>query len=237
MQPAMAQRFASKLATKNGAVECLVLNKAEENARKPAFMARDQLKNSKRVVIKMGSAVITREDGKGLALGRLASIIEQVAEMQNAGRECVMITSGAVAFGKQKLSQELMMSMSMRETLQNNNSRDDVMRAMQMSYARPNAAVGQSGLQALYETMFRNYGIIVGQVLVSKSDFDKKENRDQLIATMNELMALNIIPIINTNDAVESVSPPANKDDDDTIAIKENDSLAARVAVELNADM
>ena len=99
------------------------------------------------------------------------------------------------------------------------------MRAMQSSYARPNAAVGQSGLQALYETMFRNYGIIVGQVLVSKSDFDKKENRDQLIATMNELMALNIIPIINTNDAVESVSSNANKDDDkdDTIAIKDND--------------
>ena len=54
----MAQRFASKLATKNGsngAVECLVLNKAEENARKPAFVARDQLKNSKRVVTSIKS--------------------------------------------------------------------------------------------------------------------------------------------------------------------------------------
>ena len=103
------------------------------------------------------------------------------------------------------------MSMSMRETLQNTNSRDDVMRAMQSSFARPNAAVGQSGLQALYETMFRNYGILVGQVLVTKSDFYNEQTRNQLFGTLQELMALNIIPIINTNDAV---SPPPQKDED-----------------------
>merc|ERR1711976_1071236 len=80
--------------------------------------------------------------------------------------------------------------MSMRETLQNTNSRDDVMRAMHNSFARPNAAVGQSGLQALYETMFRNYGIMVGQVLVTKSDFYNDDTRNQLFATMNELMVL-----------------------------------------------
>ena len=75
------------------------------------------------------------------------------------------------------------------------------------------------GLQALYETMFRNYGIMVGQVLVTKSDFYNEQTRNQLFATLQELMALNIIPIINTNDAV---SPPPQKDEDidGTLGIK-----------------
>merc|ERR1711884_536872 len=171
------------------------------------------------------------------ALGRLASITEQVAELQNRGHECIMITSGAVAFGKQKLGQELLMSMSMRDTLQtNSNTKDEIQSLMKSgSLKRPNAAVGQSGLQALYETMFRNYGIMVAQVLVTKGDFYNEQTRAQLFATLQELMALNIIPIINTNDAV---SPPPQADDDmGPIAIKDNDSLAARVSVEINADL
>ena len=90
---------------------------------------------------------------------------------------------------------------------------------------RPNAAVGQSGLMALYEAMFRylqhmsfttsvkhslcrNYGLIVGQVLVTKQDFINDDTRGQLFNTLREMLALNIIPIINTNDAVSPPPPP-----------------------------
>jgi delta-1-pyrroline-5-carboxylate synthetase len=200
------------------------------------ILYRNQLKNAKRIVIKLGSAVITRADGNGLALGRLAAIVEEISELQNDGRECILITSGAVAFGKQKLAQEVMMSMSMRETIQQNNTKDEINALMKRSLKKPNAAVGQSGLQALYETMFRNYGILVGQVLVTKADFYNKETREQLFTTIDELLQLNIIPIINTNDAV-SPPPTETEDVDGILGIKDNDSLAARVAAETHADL
>merc|ERR1719431_1615801 len=196
--------------------------------RRSAFMTRSELKKAKRVVIKLGSAVVTRADGQGLALGRLAAIIEQVAEIQNSGAECIMVTSGAVAFGKQKLSQELLMSMSMRETLSSVDRTSELKNIAQHELKRPNAAVGQSGLMALYEAMFRNYGILVGQVLVTKQDFFNDDTREQLFNTIRELMALNIIPIINTNDAVSP--PPQDSVMQGTLNITDNDSLASRVA-------
>ena len=66
-----------------------------------------------------------------------------------------MVTSGAVAFGKQKLSQELLMSMSMRETMSSVDRSTELKNIAQHELKRPNAAVGQSGLMSLYEAMFR----------------------------------------------------------------------------------
>nr|CAD7570857.1 unnamed protein product [Timema californicum] len=198
--------------------------------RRATFNDRSQFKYARRLVIKLGSAVITREDEHGLANSHVL-----VAECQIEGRECIMVTSGAVAFGKQKLTQELLMSLSMRETLSpKDHTRED---AGLLLEPRAAAAVGQSGLMSLYDAMFAQYGVKLAQVLVTKPDFYNEETRRNLFSTLSELISLNIVPIINTNDAV---SPPPQADDDlagQVISIKDNDSLAAMLAAEVQADL
>ncbi|RWS14590.1 delta-1-pyrroline-5-carboxylate synthase-like protein [Dinothrombium tinctorium] len=209
---------------------------------KRAFDYRSDLKNARRIVVKLGSAVITREDATGIALGRLASIVEQVSQFQNEGKEMLIVTSGAVAFGKQKLSKEMRMAMSMRETLSIKDN--SIKPSMPMPEPRSAAAVGQSGLMAFYDVMFAQYGVNIAQVLVTKPDFYNPVSRVNLRSTVSELLALNIVPIVNTNDAVVSPSMPDtievcsdDSDNDDHIMIHDNDSLAAHLAVEVNADL
>lgn len=106
---------------------------------------------------------------------------------------------------------------------------------------RAAAAVGQSGLMSLYDAMFAQYGVKLAQVLVTKPDFYNEETRKNLFSTLSELLSLNIVPIINTNDAV---SPPPHVDEEVAgsggrrgISIKDNDSLAAMLAAEIQADL
>lgn len=195
------------------------------------FNTRQELFNADRVVVKLGSAVITRQDGCGIALGRLASIVEQISQLQNSGKKIILVTSGAVAFGKQKLSEEIMMSKSLRQAVGEKIKWD--------SYdidPRACAASGQSGLMALYGAMFSQYGIKTGQVLVNKVDFYNEYTRENLQSTLNELLELNIIPILNTNDAIAS-KPGKDLEVKGMININDNDSLAARLAVLVESDL
>ena len=101
------------------------------------------------------------------------------------------------------------------------------------------AASGQSGLMALYGAMFSQYGIKTGQVLVNKLDFYNEYTRENLQATLKELLDLNIIPILNTNDAIASYTDKKGKELDvkGVISINDNDSLAARLAALIQSDL
>ncbi|XP_051523530.1 delta-1-pyrroline-5-carboxylate synthase-like isoform X4 [Myxocyprinus asiaticus] len=200
-----------------------------------SFGHRSELRQAKRIVVKLGSAVVTRGDECGLALGRLASIVEQVAMLQNQGREMMIVTSGAVAFGKQRLRHEILLSQSVRQALHSGQNQLKDM-SLPVLEARACAAAGQSGLMALYEAMFTQYSTCTAQILVTNLDFHDDQKRRNLNSTLHELLRMNIVPIINTNDAV--VPPPEpNSDLQGVISIKDNDSLAARLAVEMRADL
>uniref|UniRef100_A0A672ZYW0 Delta-1-pyrroline-5-carboxylate synthase n=1 Tax=Sphaeramia orbicularis TaxID=375764 RepID=A0A672ZYW0_9TELE len=202
-----------------------------------SFAHRGELRQAKRIVVKLGSAVVTRGDECGLALGRLASIVEQVAMLQNQGREMMIVTSGAVAFGKQRLRHEILLSQSVRQALHSGQNQLKDM-SLPVLEARACAAAGQSGLMALYEAMFTQYSTCTAQVLVTNLDFHDDQKRQNLNSTLQELLRMNIVPIINTNDAV--VPPPEPNSDlqgVNVISIKDNDSLAARLAVEMKADL
>ncbi|KAL0964183.1 hypothetical protein UPYG_G00320370 [Umbra pygmaea] len=246
-QVAMFQRLAQCSPLQSRGLQanvCLRFSRAVSQAKFPVTHSpgksaahRSELRQAKRIVVKLGSAVVTRGDECGLALGRLASIVEQVAVLQNQGREMMIVTSGAVAFGRQRLRHEILLSQSVRQALHSGQNQLKEM-SLPVLEARACAAAGQSGLMALYEAMFTQYSTCTAQILVTNLDFHDEQKRRNLNSTLHELLRMNIVPIINTNDAV--VPPPVPNSDlqgVNVIHIKDNDSLAARLAVEMKADL
>uniref|UniRef100_A0A8C7TD32 Delta-1-pyrroline-5-carboxylate synthase n=1 Tax=Oncorhynchus mykiss TaxID=8022 RepID=A0A8C7TD32_ONCMY len=212
-------------------------------AKSNSFTHRGELRKAKRIVVKLGSAVVTRGDECGLALGRcleacvfnncLLIVVDSL--LQEYLKEMMIVTSGAVAFGKQRLRHEILLSQSVRQALHSGQNQIKDM-SVPVFEARACAAAGQSGLMALYEAMFTQYSTCTAQVLVTNLDFHDDQKRWNLNSTLQELLRMNIVPIINTNDAV--VPPPEpNSDLQGVISIKDNDSLAARLAVEMKADL
>ncbi len=135
----------------------------------------------KRIVVKVGSNVLTRKDGK-LDRTRVSAIVDQIAWLRNNGYEVILVSSGAMASGRGELKVD--------------HDLDSVEQRQLFS------ALGQAKLIGLYYDLFREYGMHVGQVLTMKENFQPGEQYENQKACMTVMLENDVIPIVNENDTV-----------------------------------
>ena len=156
---------------------------------------RRALKTCKRVVVKIGSALLTN-DGRGLYAEGLDAWVSQLAALRASGREVVLVSSGAVAEGMTRLG--------WRE-------RPDNLHKLQAA-----AAVGQMGLVHAYETRFRTHGLQTAQILLGHDDISARDRYLNARSTLLTLLDLGVVPVVNENDTV--VTDEIRFGDNDTLA-------------------
>lgn len=138
----------------------------------------------RRIVVKLGTNVIMRSDGK-VALGLLCGLVEQIAALRSRGIDVLVVSSGAIALGVERLGLT---------------ERPKALEKMQAC-----AAIGQSRLMALYDDAFDRLGCRIAQVLLTEDDFLDPVRHGNLRATLHALLELGVIPIVNENDTVSTM--------------------------------
>ena len=164
------------------------------------------LKNTNRIIIKLGTRVI---DDPKVHFNKpvVEGIVKQIAELKNSGKEIVLVTSGAVGAGIRAMElKKRPDSVTERQAL---------------------AAIGQSRLMFLYKELFREKGIKVAQLLLTRTDFEDRERYLNVRTTMETILKWGIIPIVNENDTVAI----------EELTFGDNDMLSALIAGKLDADV
>jgi glutamate 5-kinase len=170
-----------------------------------------------RIVVKLGTNVIMREDGR-VALGLLCGLVEQVAALRTQGVEVLMVSSGAVGLGMERLGL--------------------LERPTAVAQVQACAAIGQSRLMGLYDDAFDRLGCPIAQVLLTEDDFRDPVRHANLRATLDALLTLGVIPIVNENDTVSTMEldRPAESRQRERI-FGDNDKLSALLLKHIGADM
>ena len=169
-------------------------------------MRSELLKNISRVVVKLGTGVLT-DSRKQIDPAQLEQIVAQVAALRKAGKEVVVVTSGAVGAGMGALGFDT--------------------RPADLAEKQACAAVGQSRLMSTYEKLFAKHDLVVAQVLLTHDDLEHHERHLNARNTLVTLLGHGVVPIINENDAVSFTE----------IKVGDNDTLSALVASLLPADL
>jgi glutamate 5-kinase len=175
-------------------------------AGKASMRTRIDIQASRRWVIKIGSTLLT-SDGRGLDLEAMRAWVAQLVSLREQGIECIVVSSGAVAEGMQRLGWQ---------------QRPHEVHALQAA-----AAVGQMGLVQSWESCFKAHAIHTAQVLLTHDDLSNRKRYLNARSTLRELLRLGVVPVVNENDSVVT----------EEIRFGDNDTLAALVANLVEAEL
>ena len=159
-----------------------------------------------RIVVKVGTSTLAHSTGN-INIRHVEELCKVLSDLKNAGHEMILVSSGAIGMGVGKLS--------LKEKPQD------------MPTKQAAAAVGQCELMYTYDKLFSEYNHTVAQILLTGLDLEDSERYHNIQNTMNRLLELNVLPVINENDTVSTQE----------IAVGDNDTLGAIVAVSMKADM
>ena len=173
------------------------------------MMLREELKNKKRIVIKVGTSTVTYSKTGNINLEKLEKFVRILINLRNKGKDVIVVSSGAVGIGKNVLGMEERPTGVVKQAC---------------------AAVGQGRLMMIYEKFFNEYSQLTAQVLLTKESIYNKECRESARRTFEELLEMNVVPIVNANDAIAV--------DEETYGnFGDNDTLAADVAALIHSDL
>lgn len=171
---------------------------------------RENLKNAKRIIVKVGTSTLTYDNGN-INLYRIEKLTRVISDIVNSGKEIVLVSSGAIGVGVNKLKlKEKPVTIREKQAV---------------------AAVGQCELMHIYSKFFSEYSHTVGQVLLTRDVIEDNHTRKNVINTFETLLEKKIIPIVNENDTV-SIDEIEN-----IVKFGDNDNLSAIVSVLTNADL
>lgn len=172
---------------------------------------REELKNKKRIVVKIGSSSLTHKETGQIDFEKLEQLARVLTNLCNMGKEVILVSSGAVAIGRKALG------------LMN--------KELELSQKQACAAVGQAQLMMTYNKLFSEYNQQIAQILMTKNVILNEESRHNATNTFNELLKMGVIPIVNENDTISTYEIQR------VIQFGDNDRLSAIVSALFGADL
>lgn len=168
---------------------------------------RKQMREKKRIVVKIGSSTIIHEQTGHLDLLKLEKLVRILTDLNNQGKEIVLVSSGAIGVGRKTIGLKG--------------------KPVELPVRQACASVGQAKLMMVYQKLFSEYNQIASQVLMTKYTMLNDVNRKNARNTFRELLRMGVVPIVNENDTVST----------DEIEFGDNDTLSAIVAALIGADL